>query len=195
MGTNALISAQERSTVSSGLRQAAFWVGLRQEIYISFVNQRSVQSNLDRCNIDRSLDPTDDCTWANRIIVHCADVLTFCFRDHDHTVRRWTELKGYNEQWVKAVPPSFSPIYYQDPEREKGEIFPQIWHIGDSHGKSDCLPTLSTHCYPSEPTWTHCYGSHRNPTFHPLHDPPSRLQPQPPTPRPRPKSSLTKRRR
>lgn len=95
-----------------------------------------MQSNLDRCNIDRSLDPTDDCTWANRIVVHCAEVINFCFSDDDHTVRRWAELKEYNQQWVKAVPGSFSPIYFQEAERESGEVFPQIWHIGDSHGKS-----------------------------------------------------------
>lgn len=104
-----------------------------------------MQSNLDRCNISRSFDPTDDCTWANRIVVQCAEVINYCFDDNDHTVRRWAELKDYNEQWVKAVPGSFSPIYFQEPEREKGEVFPQIWHIGDSHGKSGPAVLASLH--------------------------------------------------
>ena len=103
-----------------------------------------MQSNLDRCNIDRSFDPTDDCTWANRIVVHCAEVLNFCLGDNDDSVGRWAELKDYNQQWVKAVSRSFSPIYFQDPKREKGEVFPQIWHIGDSHGKFGVILTPST---------------------------------------------------
>ncbi|MCJ1259177.1 hypothetical protein MMC24_007013 [Lignoscripta atroalba] len=133
VGTKALIDAQENSIASSGLRQAAFWVALRQEIYIAFFNQRTVHWNLDRCNIDRSLDLTDDCTHANRIIVHCAEVLQYCFGSNEHSVARWEALKDYGEGWNQNAPPSFSPIFFQEPIRENGEVLPQIWHICDSH--------------------------------------------------------------
>lgn len=66
IGTQLFISAQERSAVTGGLRLAAFWVGLRQEIYVAFVNQRSIIPPLEHCNVDRSFEPADDGTWANR---------------------------------------------------------------------------------------------------------------------------------
>lgn len=68
IGTHLFISAQERSAVTGGLRLAAFWVGLRQEIYVAFVNQRSIIPPLEHCNVDRSFDPADDGTWANRYV-------------------------------------------------------------------------------------------------------------------------------
>ncbi|OCK88657.1 uncharacterized protein K441DRAFT_305891 [Cenococcum geophilum 1.58] len=48
---------------------------------MAFVNQCSILLALEHCNIDRSFDPTDDCTWANRILVLCTDVLRYCFGD------------------------------------------------------------------------------------------------------------------
>lgn len=66
LGTHAFLTAQERSSATGGLRQAAFFCGLRQEIYVAFVNQRSILPALEFFNIDRSLNPTDNHTWANR---------------------------------------------------------------------------------------------------------------------------------
>ncbi|MCJ1399182.1 hypothetical protein MMC11_002384 [Xylographa trunciseda] len=135
VGTSALISAQESApNPPSGLRQAAFWVALRQEIYIAFTNQRIVRWNLDRSPLDFSFSATDDCTWANRIVLCCAVVLKFCFdTEGDHTVSRWTELRRYCDRWRSSLPDSFSPIYYSEPSVENGDILPQVWHIGDAH--------------------------------------------------------------
>ena len=135
VGTSALISAQESAShPPSGLRQAAFWVALRQEIYIAFTNQRVVRWNLDRSPLDCSFSATDDCTWANRVVLCCAVVLKFCFdTEGDHTVSRWAELRQYCERWRSSLPDSFSPIYYSEPNEENGDVLPQVWHIGDAH--------------------------------------------------------------
>ncbi|MCJ1391071.1 hypothetical protein MMC18_003932 [Xylographa bjoerkii] len=135
VGTSALISAQESAShPPSGLRQAAFWVALRQEIYIAFTNQRIVRWNLDRSPLDHSFSATDDCTWANRMVLCCAVVLKFCFdTEGDHTVSRWAELRRYCERWRSSLPDSFSPIYYSEPSVENDDVLPQVWHIGDAH--------------------------------------------------------------
>ncbi|KAI9820798.1 MAG: hypothetical protein M1827_005169 [Pycnora praestabilis] len=132
LGTHVFISAQERSAAAGSLRQAAFWVGLRQEIYIAFVNQRSIQPALEHCNIDRSFEPTDDCTWANRIVVHCAEVLRFCFGEGEHTTVRWADLMQYLQQWSDLKPSSFTPIFYRESDYSKGQVFPELWYLGDS---------------------------------------------------------------
>jgi hypothetical protein len=83
LGAHALISAQERTTMAGGLREAAFWVGLRQEIYVAFVNQRSIMPSLEHCNIDRSFGAAPDHVWSCRMVVICADALRYCFGDGD----------------------------------------------------------------------------------------------------------------
>ena len=75
LGAHAFITAQERATVTGGLRQAAFWVGLRQEIYVAFVNQRSIIPALEHSNIDRSFEAAPDHVWGCRMVVLCADVI------------------------------------------------------------------------------------------------------------------------
>ncbi|TKA76956.1 hypothetical protein B0A49_01731 [Cryomyces minteri] len=130
LGTHVFISAQERSTVGGGLRQAAFWVGLRQEIYVAFVNQRSILPALEHCNIDRSFEPADDCTWSNRMIVHCADVIRYCFGDGEQTTSHYTKLLDYCMEWHAFKPPSFSPIFFRD--WDTTNVFPEIWLLGDA---------------------------------------------------------------
>lgn len=63
LGAQAFIAAQERAAIGGGLRQAAFWVGLRQEVYVAFVNQRPVLPALEHCNVDRSFEAADDHIW------------------------------------------------------------------------------------------------------------------------------------
>ena len=90
--------------------------------------------DLDLSNVDRSFSATDDSTWANRILLHCAEVLNFCFDgDGDHTFARWAALKEWCEEWRASIPASFSPIYYEDASPETGSVLPQVWHIGDAH--------------------------------------------------------------
>lgn len=130
LGTHVFISAQNHVVLTGGLREAAFWVGLRQEIYVAFVNQRSVIPALEHLQLDRSFDPADDATWANRIIVHCAEVLRYCFGTDDLTASRYTELLGYSGQWISAKPLSFTPIFRKPPG--PGGVFEEIWLASDA---------------------------------------------------------------
>ncbi|KAF3021954.1 hypothetical protein E8E14_009648 [Neopestalotiopsis sp. 37M] len=128
---------------ASSLRQACFWTGLRQEIVMAFVNQRPVKVRLDHPFIDRSLTaPAADDVWANRIILHCADVLRYCFGGSAASAGaadEWLRLKAHDDAWLRARPASWLPVAYSEPEREKGEVFPTILYlsgpivIGNAH--------------------------------------------------------------
>lgn len=131
LGTQVFLTAQERSTVYGGLRQAAFWVGLRQEIYMAFVNQRTIIPVLEHCNIDRSFENANDCVWANRIVTHCADVLRYCFGDGEQSLANYNRLLDYCDGWYMFKPPSFSPIYYREPHGE-ANVFPEVWLLSDA---------------------------------------------------------------
>lgn len=80
------------------------------------------------------LDPADDCTWANRIILHCAETLTFCYGEDGQTIEKYKELLDYNQAWQILTPPTFNPIYSKQPDRAKGEVFPAVWYLDDCIG-------------------------------------------------------------
>jgi hypothetical protein len=135
LGIHAFVKGRNRYLMPSSLSAACFWVGLRQEIYSAVMNHQPVRINLEHTLVDRSLEPADDCTWANRAVVHCADVLNFCFGNDPHTKPapvRWQELDEFGKRWGHALPPSFAPLY-----EERGGLFPEIWHQERCHGMSN----------------------------------------------------------
>ncbi|KAK2731293.1 hypothetical protein FQN55_004791 [Onygenales sp. PD_40] len=135
-GTLSFIKAQDGHSKATGLRQAAFWAGLRQDIFLSLTLHRSpgIQHYSHHCNIDRSLASADDCTWACRAVVHCADVLQFAFGRGPRSVAAHTSLKEYNLNWRKCRPPSFNPLFSNESDARSTETFPDIrlhsdWHV------------------------------------------------------------------
>lgn len=132
LGTHIFMGAQERSAVSGGLRRAAFWVGLRMELFFAFLNSRSIHPSLELCNVDRSLDAADDCKWANRMVAHCAEALRYCFGDGEHSIGKYMDLVQYCSDWMAYKPPSFTPIYYKEPA--DNDMFPEIWMNGQVAG-------------------------------------------------------------
>lgn len=134
IGAHAFVSAQEISAVSGGLRLAAFWVGLRQEIYVAFVNQRSISFPLQHCNVDRSFGAADEGTWANRIIFHCAETIQWCFGllEHERSTARYEELLSYAGNWWNSLPSCFTPVYYHSADTDPNAVFPEVIYFSDA---------------------------------------------------------------
>lgn len=112
---------------------ASFWVALRQEIYSAVIKRQPVHLNLDHPDlVDRSLRPTDDYTWANRAIVHCADVLNYCFEPDRGDPGRWEDLVQWNQDWTENLPQSYTPIFRQ---HQHSAVFPEIWYHQSCQGE------------------------------------------------------------
>ena len=127
-----------------GLAEAAFWVGLRQEIYSAMMSSKPISLNLSSMNplVDRALSPTSDFTWANRAVVHCADVLNFCFGNDRHLpVHEWQDVKERVQSWKDESPSSFEPIFYKERAMvgDEKEAFPEVWYSMACHGMSSDL--------------------------------------------------------
>ncbi|KAE8377087.1 hypothetical protein BDV26DRAFT_293514 [Aspergillus bertholletiae] len=127
-----------------GLRQAAFWVALRQELFTSFMKQRPLNFPMNHCDAFRNLSPAEDVIWADRLVIFCADLLEYCYgssylhnadqascRRHDPT--RWHELRNYERDLTSALPKSFEPMCYREPDTRSGQVFPEIWHLESCH--------------------------------------------------------------
>ncbi|KAK4107583.1 hypothetical protein N656DRAFT_719711 [Canariomyces notabilis] len=119
------------------LAAASFWVGLRQEIYRAVMVGRMVKLNLEHPLVDRSpldeMPAKDYYAWANRAVVHCADVLNFCYslesmeatEWNKHQKRRWLELHSWNCEWEEKKPTSFNPCH----KGRGAGPFQAIWYL------------------------------------------------------------------
>ncbi|KAK3360406.1 hypothetical protein B0T25DRAFT_565304 [Lasiosphaeria hispida] len=115
------------------LSAAAFWIGLRQEIYIAVMSCEKVRVRLVPSLIDQSFSDASDYMWANRAVVHCAEVLNFCFGDEYRSATRparWSELDAWNKQWSSNLPPYCAPIFN---DKDSDSRFPEIWYHKSCH--------------------------------------------------------------
>lgn len=132
LGIQVFVNARD-PYLAGELSESCFWVGLRQEIYSALMKHKPVQLNLEHRIVDRSVAPTSDHGWANRAIVHCADVLNCCFADLGVSNVLWKELKKQNEVWKESKPPGFTPSYFKEADRNKREVFPELWYFQACH--------------------------------------------------------------
>ncbi|KAL3477337.1 hypothetical protein BJX99DRAFT_269922 [Aspergillus californicus] len=144
---NNMNSVESKRWYMADLRQAAFWVAFRQEVYSAFLKQRPFNMSLSRCDVFRSFSPAEDALWTARLVIFCADVLEFCYGSTSSQNRspqdpttsstppkeRWTHLKTLSTKWVDLLPSSFEPIYFRKPNRTKGEVFPEICYLTNLH--------------------------------------------------------------
>jgi hypothetical protein len=124
------------------LAAASFWVGLRQEIYRAVMVGRMVKLNLEHPLVVRSpldeMPAKDYYAWANRAVVHCADVLNFCYslesmeatEWNEHQKRRWLELHSWNCEWEEKKPTSFNPCH----KGRGAGPFQAIWYLRSCQG-------------------------------------------------------------
>jgi Fungal specific transcription factor domain len=118
-----------------GLRQSSFWVAFRQELIVSFINQRCFTFPLSRCDPFRDLSPTGDGAWANRLITFCADALEYCYGSSEDPCslneRNWSKLKEREKKILSSLPSSFEPVYQREPGLD-GNL-PEIWYLSPCH--------------------------------------------------------------
>lgn len=147
-GSKALVCASSPPP-SSGLRDAAFWVYLRQDIYMAILNQRPLKVDLSSipspdaaCQTPQS----SDCLWARRMVAIMAHIVAFCFGDGDKSVSKWDELRALAHDWAARKPSSFEPYYWRDRDVETGRYWPDYWLTADWHGESKaqnaCISSL-----------------------------------------------------
>lgn len=158
LGIHAFVKAGDQHLLPRTLSAAAFWVGLRQEIYSAVMNHQPVRINLEHSIVDRSFDVADDTLWANRAVVHCADVLNFCFDEDKADSKRWEELSARGRQWRSRMPASFTPLYLTECSGQM--VFPEIWFHRSCHGTfwqpADRVTCTETNYSDRSPTPTPC---------------------------------------
>jgi hypothetical protein len=111
-----------------------FWIGFRQKFHVAFSQQRPFRLSLSSCQSYLSWTPAADHVWVNRLLIIGAHALQYCYDDRsDRGLARYHELVELHNQWLRCRPLSFSPIYLENPNHERSELFPHIWYIEDCH--------------------------------------------------------------
>lgn len=123
------LTSRANFTTKGSLSEAAFSGWLRLEIWRSVMQQETLEFKLDHLDLDRSLQPADDETWAWRMILHTIDIIGYCFGDETNSAV-YEKLSNYAAQWMKAAPETFLPIFVENPRNEG--VFPEILLINDS---------------------------------------------------------------
>jgi len=141
----------EKYWFNRALEEASFWVGLRQEIYVAVVNKEPLSLPLTPSLIGKAggFADVEDHIRANRAVVHCAEVLNFCYCKTDVSLSQWQELRSRNRQWAESLPPSFNPIYRQNDEEAP---FPHEWYEESWHGVSRPCTGRPQICRANHPT-------------------------------------------
>lgn len=134
-GLQVFIEAQASLALASstGLRQASFWIGFRQEFHMAYSQQRPFQIPLDICNDYLAWDMAPDHVQVNRLLIIAAHAVQYCYQDRDQQMYTYEEILSLHSRWLEKRPLSLYPVYSSEPEPAEGEIFPKKWFLLDCH--------------------------------------------------------------
>lgn len=160
-GASAFINSATLSCAAAGgLRQASFWVFVRQDLDVALSQQRPLRLNLEQYASEMEmggdelgvvLQRDDDWAWANRIVWLTAEVVAFAFADAEREARGegagsgrrgwWAELRQKARGWWEGRPVGFGPLFVGRGEGEGGEnVFPVVYYSQPWHG--ECAVSL-----------------------------------------------------
>lgn len=150
IGTHALLQnrASHGSSVS-GLRRAAFWAGMRQEIYASIKRHHPPVIRASAEMLSHFGPLATDSAWAESAVSHCLDVLDFCFGDDSMNADLYDTVCERIMRWEVERPASYDPLCFEvrrEPDDESNSSWDVRYH-GDWHGMltaSTCCPRV---CY------------------------------------------------
>ncbi|PVI07018.1 hypothetical protein DM02DRAFT_513608 [Periconia macrospinosa] len=125
------------------LREASFWVYVRQCLYNATIDQQPPNINFslriepDPTSLHES-HPLDhlrlETAWANQITWHCACVTNFCFDetpDRHQRMAKWEAMWQDVQSWHNKRPLTFDPIWSgHDPNQS---VFPTIYFAAEWH--------------------------------------------------------------
>lgn len=130
------------------LREAAFWVYVRQCLYTATINQQppDVDFSLQLHPTPGSMQDSHplarlrlETAWANQMTWNTALIVNFCFEadpssERNNKLARWHELWDLVQAWAKDRPEGFDAIWQGPASEVEGSCFPQMWFTADWHG-------------------------------------------------------------
>jgi hypothetical protein len=130
-GTTHILNTVSTFGSSGGLGEAAAWLCLRQDIYISLTSQQPLRTNLQSFHQSDVFQRDDDFAWSSRMVFLLAKVVQSAFTDS--TVAN--SIKQEIEEWYSSKPHTFDPIRSAQRGQEVDKRLPTIWMLLPVHGE------------------------------------------------------------
>lgn len=142
-GSTRLLNTASSLAATGGLGEAASWVVLRQDIYISLTKSQPLYIVLDHYKQSSSFVNNDPESLANRAVFLCGQVLAYAFGSGTTLatldVDDWTRLNDDADKWQMSMPLDSAP-FWVDGLREgnrdgNDSVFPAAWMTRPAYGK------------------------------------------------------------
>lgn len=134
LGTRVFVSAQEDMCGYTSLWRAAYWLALRQEIHMAFVQTRPIHDSFALEKAEQVIRRDDECdsgcSYANLIILHCAACIRYFYGSEPANAARWRELKETLDTLWEDRPWMFYPMYSDDGDSKA--VFPVRQYVNDA---------------------------------------------------------------
>jgi hypothetical protein len=119
-------------TSLGGTAEAACWLCLREDIYISLTTQTPMRTALESFLASASILRQDDQSWASLSILNLGFLLDRAFSElRDPSVLATSEAEL--AQWSETKPSTYQPIYFRARSRREGRCFPEVWMLAPYH--------------------------------------------------------------
>ncbi|UPL02515.1 hypothetical protein LCI18_013449 [Fusarium solani-melongenae] len=133
-GTSRIVNSMSVFDFNGGLGEAAAWLCLRQDIYISLTKQRPLRSDLDTYLQSDVFRRVDDAAYANKMVFLLAKSLACAFSSDKHcSADSLEEIRREVDSWLDLKSPAFNPIHEAKRSREEGRLLPEIWVLSPFH--------------------------------------------------------------
>ncbi|KAJ6086270.1 hypothetical protein N7486_010551 [Penicillium sp. IBT 16267x] len=128
-GTTHILNTVSTFGSSGGLGEAASWLCLRQEIYVSLTTQQPLLTNLENFYDSNIFQRDDDFAWSSKIVFLLAKVLQSAFSDSSMV----NTINEEVESWFTLKPLTFEPVRLVPRGSESDRRFPTIWMLLPVH--------------------------------------------------------------
>ncbi|KAJ5342588.1 hypothetical protein N7541_011712 [Penicillium brevicompactum] len=128
-GTTHILNTVSTFGSSGGLGEAAAWLCLRQDIYISLTSQQPLRTDLHSFHHSDVFQRNDDFAWSSRMVFLLAKVVQSAFTDP--TMARGVQHEI--EEWYSNKPDTFDPVRSAPRGPEPDLRFPTIWLLLPVH--------------------------------------------------------------
>jgi hypothetical protein len=133
-GSSRIINSMTALAASGGLGEAASWVSLRQDIYVALTLNKPLNVRLRNFEASQSLCEPDDDTWANKMVLTFATILSFTSDDgQELEPERWDAFQHDTDSWMISKPDTFAPVIEIDCDPLGSRPFPEIWMLKPAH--------------------------------------------------------------
>ncbi|KAL2010291.1 hypothetical protein VTN00DRAFT_6098 [Thermoascus crustaceus] len=129
LGTTRILNSVSHFGSSGGLGEAAAWLCLREDIYVSLVSRQPLRTRLENYLNSRTFRRNDD----DPVYPMTGGMMPTSSRSGGGGGGGWQQMNEEVEDWRRKLPSSFQPILFRPPCREQGRGLPEVWMLAPFH--------------------------------------------------------------